>query len=129
MKNIKQAFEEYYAGIKAPEDTDLKVLLRIEREGKRKMFRFIVFESFIILLLSSFLLYHIIRPAEYGTLSMDGLRIKLVKDGSIREISEELRKKNLTIEGPLEKDIFFIRGDEKDVKRFLDESENFKRLD
>lgn len=58
MKNIKQAFEEYYAGIKAPEDTDLKVLLRIEREGKRKMFRFIVFESVIILLLSSFLLYH-----------------------------------------------------------------------
>lgn len=126
--NIREAFEDYYSSVKPPQDTELRVVIRIERSKRKKLFSLLLFQSLFLFLMLGLFLKEILHKDEYRTFSA-GIPVKLAKDTSLKKVSEELAKYGILLEGPHEKGYFLLKGEEEKIKKFLEGSENFKPLE
>ncbi|RMH81400.1 MAG: hypothetical protein D6674_00215 [Acidobacteria bacterium] len=129
MKAIKEAFEDYYKGIRTPQGMDYRVLLKIERSRRKRLILFAGLESTLLLLLFSILIYERVKPAEYEPFSLRGVPVSISKDLRVGDMSKMLRDRGITLEGPYDEGLFYLKGDEEEIERLIREGKVFKRLD
>lgn len=116
MKNLKRAFEEIYKDVEPPKELEYATLLKIERYKRKR-------------LLLSFFVYEKLKPAEYTTMGLHGVQVKLIKDVSFLKVSQDLETASLRIEGPYADRVFLLKGREEDVQNFLRRADYLKSLD
>ncbi|NPA41532.1 MAG: hypothetical protein GXO18_04580 [Aquificae bacterium] len=122
---IKEALESSYKEVKTPEGVEYRVLSQIEKHKRRRWMKIAFAEMFLIVVVASVALFAFFKPAEYETMGVSEAVVKVVikEDISLRKLSEELTKYNLTIEGPYDGS-FYISGDEEKIKEFLEKHKN-----
>ena len=126
---IRKALEAYYEKVKTPEGVESDVLYRIERERSRRWRKIVLAETIILSIFLAFFLYLYLSPAEYETMGAEeSVRVKLVRDVSLRRLSKELSRLSLRIEGPYGEGEFYIKGDKEKVRSFLKKTDIFERL-
>ena len=126
---IKKALKAYYEGINSPEGIEYDVLYKIEKEKSKKWKKIVLLESFLFILFVITVAYLFLSPVNYRTMGMEGVvKVKLVKDISLMELSDHLSRLSLRIEGPYHEREFYLIGDEEKIKEFLENTDAFKRL-
>lgn len=129
MKNLKRAFEELYKDVQLPEELEYATLLKIERYKRKRLLRILAVESVFLFLLLSFVVYEKLKPAEYTTMGLHGVQVKLIKDVSFLKVSQDLETASLRIEGPYADRVFLLKGKEEDVQNFLRRADYLRSLD
>ena len=127
---VKKALEAYYRRLKPPEGVESDVLYRIEKERSRRWRAVALTQFALFLLLAVALTYLYLFPTEYETMGTEeAVRVKLIKEVDFNKLARELSEHSLKIEGPYDKNEFYLKGERNSLKRFLSKTDIFKRSD
>jgi len=125
--SLKKAFEKLYEDVKPPEDLERKVLLRLRERRARFWRRVALAEAAVVLVALALFLYSSFEPTNYETMGeKKELKVLFAKDVTLSELSAELERFNLLIEGPYGR-YYILRGAPSNVDKFLKERENLVR--
>lgn len=107
---MKESFKKAYNQIEPPEGTWEKVLLRIERQRRKRLTLMLALQSFVLAFLIFYSVYKEFAPKEYATMSANAVRVVPVEKSQLRELAKELKEKGLVIQGPYEDGVFLLVG-------------------
>ncbi len=126
---IKRALEAYYEKVKTPEGVESDVLYRIEKERSRKWKKIALAEFAFFLLITGLSLYFFLTPSEYETMGAEEhVKVRLVKNVGLIDLSEDLSRYSLRIEGPYGNKDYFLIGSYDRIEDFLKNTDAFERL-
>jgi len=119
--SLKKAFEKLYEDVKPPEDLERKVLLRLRERRARFWRRVALAEAAVVLVVLALFFYNSFEPTTYETMGeKKEIRVLFVKDVTLSELSAELERFNLHIEGPYG-GYYILRGEPSNMDKFLKE--------
>ncbi len=117
--SLKEAFKKLYDDVEPPGGIEEKVLLRIRERKWRLWKRVAVAEAALILLTAGLFLLTEVTTTQYKTLGEEEvIEVYFKENITLEELSKELSRFNLKIEGPY-RGKFYIKGNRENLRKFL----------